>query len=177
MIVIQEESEDEDRLSRLVQNASRQAIESLEGMRLREGESLKVNILECLDALEAIRRRVDERKDIVVSEYAVKLRQRISELITNTEIDESRFNTEVALMADRADVTEEIVRLGTHINEFRKAASDKNAVGRKLDFMVQEMNREINTIGSKSQDFDITTAVIEGKSIIEKIREQVQNIE
>lgn len=177
MIVIQEESEDEDRLSRLVQNASRQAIESLEGMRLREGESLKVNILECLDALEAIRSRVDERKDIVVSEYAVKLRQRISELITNTEIDESRFNTEVALMADRADVTEEIVRLGTHINEFRKAASDKNAVGRKLDFMVQEMNREINTIGSKSQDFGITTAVIEGKSIIEKIREQVQNIE
>ena len=177
MIVIQEESEDEDRLSRLVQNASRQAIESLEGMRLREGESLKVNILECLDALEAIRSRVDERKDIVVSEYAVKLRQRISELITSTEIDESRFNTEVALMADRADVTEEIVRLGTHINEFRKAASDKNAVGRKLDFMVQEMNREINTIGSKSQDFDITTAVIEGKSIIEKIREQVQNIE
>jgi len=177
MIVIQEASEDEERLSRIVQKASLQAIESLEGMRLREGESLKLNLLECLIALEDIRSRVDERKDEVVSEYAVKLRQRISELIANTEIDEARFNTEVALMADRADVTEEIVRLGTHINEFRKVLGEKNAVGRKLDFMVQEMNREMNTIGSKSQDYDITAAVIEGKSIIEKIREQVQNIE
>lgn len=177
IIVIQEESEDEDRLSRLVKNASMQAIEALEGMRLREGESLKSNILECLDALEAIRCRIDERKGVVVSEYAVKLRQRISELIANTDIDDARFNTEVALMADRADVTEEIVRLATHINEFRKAVGDKIAVGRKMDFMVQEMNREINTIGSKSQDFGITAAVIEGKSIIEKIREQVQNIE
>ncbi len=177
MIVIQEASEDEDRLSRIVQKASSLAIEALEGMRLREGESLKINIVECLDTLQAIRCRIDERKDEVISEYAVKLRQRISELIANTEIDEARFNTEVALMADRADVTEEIVRLGTHINEFRKALCDKNAVGRKLDFMVQEMNREINTIGSKSQDFDITAAVIEGKSIIEKIREQIQNIE
>ena len=74
-------------------------------------------------------------------------------------------------------MTEEIVRLSTHINEFREAMRDKNAVGRKLDFMVQEMNREINTVGSKSQDYDITASVIEGKSIIEKIREQVQNIE
>lgn len=177
IIVIQEESEDEDRLLRLVQSASVQAIEALEGMRLREGESLKLNIVECLDALEAIRRRVDKRKNDVVAEYALKLKQRIAELIANTEIDESRFNTEVALMADRADVTEEIVRLGTHISEFKKAVNDADAVGRKLDFMVQEMNREMNTIGSKSQDYDITSAVIEGKSIIEKIREQVQNIE
>ena len=177
IIVIQEESEDEDRLLGLVQSASVQAIEALEGMRLREGESLKLNIVECLDALEAIRRRVDTRKNDVVAEYALKLKQRIAELIANTEIDESRFNTEVALMADRADVTEEIVRLGTHISEFKKAVNDADAVGRKLDFMVQEMNREMNTIGSKSQDYDITSAVIEGKSIIEKIREQVQNIE
>ena len=177
IIVIEEESEDEDRLSRLVETASIKAIEALEGMRLREGEALKVNILECLDALEAVRQRVDQKKDAVVAEYAIKLRQRIAELIANTEIDEARFNTEVALMADRADVTEEIVRLGTHISEFSKAACEADAVGRKLDFMVQEMNREMNTIGSKSQDYDITSAVIEGKSIIEKIREQVQNIE
>ncbi len=177
IIVIQEEGEDEERLSRLVQAASVQAIEALEGMRLREGESLKLNIVECLDTLETIRQRVNQRKDAVVSEYAVKLKQRIAELIANTEIDEARFNTEVALMADRADVTEEIVRLGTHISEFKKAVNDSDAVGRKLDFMVQEMNREMNTIGSKSQDYDITSAVIEGKSVIEKIREQVQNIE
>lgn len=177
IIVIEEEREDEDRLSRLVETASIKALEALEGMRLREGESLKINILECLDALEAVRQRIDQKKDEVVAEYAIKLKQRIAELIANTEIDEARFNTEVALMADRADVTEEIVRLGTHISEFAKAAGDADAVGRKLDFMVQEMNREMNTIGSKSQDYDITSAVIEGKSIIEKIREQVQNIE
>ncbi len=177
MIVIQEADEDEDRLANLVQKASTMAIDALEGMREREGASLKVNILECLDALEAIRCRVIARKDQVVAEYAAKLKQRISELIANTEIDEARFNTEVALMADRADITEEIVRLGTHISEFGKAVEEDAAVGRKLDFMVQEMNREVNTIGSKSADYDITAAVIEGKSIIEKIREQVQNIE
>lgn len=177
MIVISEASEDEDRLSKLVQKASLLAIESLEGMRAREGESLKVNILECLSALEDVRRRIDSRKDVVVSEYALKLKQRISELIASTEIDEARFQTEVALMADKADVTEEIVRLNTHISEFAKAVGEKDAVGRKLDFMVQEMNREMNTIGSKSQDFEITATVIDGKSILEKIREQVQNIE
>ncbi len=177
IIVIGEASEDEDILSGLVQKTSQQAIGALEGMRLREGEALKVNLIECLDALETVRCRIEIRKGEVVSEYTAKLRQRISELIANTEIDEARFNTEVALMADRADVTEEIVRLSTHINEFREAMRDKNAVGRKLDFMVQEMNREMNTIGSKSQDYDITASVIEGKSIIEKIREQVQNIE
>lgn len=177
IITIEEEKEDEDRLSRLVETASIKAIEALEGMRQREGESLKVNILECLDALEAVRQRIDLKKETVVADNAAKLKLRIAELIANSEIDESRFNTEVALMADRADVTEEIVRLGTHIVEFKKAAGEADAVGRKLDFMVQEMNREMNTIGSKSQDYDMTAAVIEGKSIIEKIREQVQNIE
>ncbi len=177
IITIEEEKEDEDRLSRLVETASIKAIEALEGMRQREGKALKDNILECLDALDAVRRRIDLKKDAVVADNAVKLKQRIADLMANSEIDESRFNTEVALMADRADVTEEIVRLGTHINEFRKAANEADAVGRKLDFMVQEMNREMNTIGSKSQDYDMTAAVIEGKSIIEKIREQVQNIE
>ena len=177
IITIEEEKEDEDRLSRLVETASIKAIEALEGMRQREGRALKVNILECLDALDAVRRRIDQKKDAVVADNATKLKQRIADLMANSEIDESRFNTEVALMADRADVTEEIVRLGTHINEFRKAAGEADAVGRKLDFMVQEMNREMNTIGSKSQDYDMTAAVIEGKSIIEKIREQVQNIE
>jgi uncharacterized protein (TIGR00255 family) len=124
-----------------------------------------------------VRQDIDNKKSEVVAEYAAKLKQRITELIAGTDIDEARFNTEVALMADRADVTEEIVRLNTHIREFKKAVGDSDAVGRKLDFMVQEMNREMNTIGSKSQDYGITSAVIEGKSIIEKIREQVQNIE
>jgi len=177
MIVIEEEGEDEERLLRLAESAAIQALDALEGMRRREGESLKTSILECLAELESVRSRIDIRRGFVVGEYAAKLKQRIAELTAGTDIDEMRFNTEVALMADRADVTEEIVRLGTHIREFEKAVHENEAVGRKLDFMVQEMNREMNTIGSKSQDYDITAAVIEGKSIIEKIREQVQNIE
>jgi uncharacterized protein (TIGR00255 family) len=153
------------------------ALRSLETMRLREGEELKSNILECLEELEKANRIIESRKDMVPKEYGNKLKVRIKELLEENEIDEARFNTEVAYMADRTDITEEVVRLYTHINQFRNAVSDENAVGRKLDFMVQEMNRELNTIGSKSQDMCITNAVIEGKSTVEKIREQVQNIE
>lgn len=176
-IVIVESPEDEEQQIALVSKALDAALSSLYNMREREGGALKDNILECLDALSTIKSSIDAKKDKQPKDYAERLRQRISELLGGTEIDEARFNTEVAYMADKADITEEVVRLGTHITQFRSAVRDTQAVGRKLDFMVQEMNRELNTIGSKSQDMDITNAVIEGKSVIEKIREQVQNIE
>jgi uncharacterized protein (TIGR00255 family) len=176
-IVIEEAPEDEEKQKALVTGALNSALDVLTGMRQREGEQLKANIIECLNALEAIKAAIDSKKDAVPREYAEKLRSRIAELTSAAELDEARFNAEVAYMADRADITEEIVRLETHISQFRAALSERAAVGRKLDFMVQEMNRELNTIGSKSQDMDITNAVIEGKSVVEKIREQVQNIE
>lgn len=176
-IVIEEAPEDEEKQKALVSGALNSALAVLTGMRQREGEQLKVNIIDCLNALEAIKAAIDSKKDVVPKEYAEKLKSRIAELTSAAELDETRFNAEVAYMADRADITEEIVRLETHISQFRAAVSDRAAVGRKLDFMVQEMNRELNTIGSKSQDMDITNAVIEGKSVVEKIREQVQNIE
>ena len=177
VIMIEEAPEDEDRLTRIVGDALASALVSLEQMRLREGEELKNNLLSCLGELEAIVATIDGRKGLVAAEYAERLRQRLAELLAGADIDETRFNTEIAMMADRSDINEEIVRLSTHIGQFRQAAGEKDAVGRKLDFMVQEMNRELNTIGSKSGDMTITNAVIAGKSIVEKIREQVQNIE
>lgn len=177
VIMIEEAPEDEDRLTKIVVDALNLALISLENMRLREGEELKANLIACLDELEAILVTIDGRKGLVPAEYAERLKQRLSELVKGTEIDETRFTTEVAMMADRSDISEETVRLATHINQFRQAVLEEGAVGRKLDFMVQEMNRELNTIGSKSGDMTITNAVIAGKSVVEKIREQVQNIE
>lgn len=176
-IVIEESPEDEEKQKALVSGALNSALAVLTDMRRREGEQLKSNIMECLSELDRIKTSIDAKKDGVPKEYAEKLKQRIADLTGGTGLDEARFNTEVAYMADKADITEEVVRLATHISQFRVAVSDKAAVGRKLDFMVQEMNRELNTIGSKSQDMYITNAVIEGKSVVEKIREQVQNIE
>ncbi len=177
VIMIEEAPEDEDRLTHIVTDALSAALVSLEQMRLREGEELKNNLLSCLSELEAIVTAIDGRKGLVAAEYAERLRLRLTELLAGSDIDETRFNSEIAMMADRSDINEEIVRLSTHIGQFRQAAAEKDAVGRKLDFMVQEMNRELNTIGSKSGDMTITNAVIAGKSVVEKIREQVQNIE
>jgi uncharacterized protein (TIGR00255 family) len=146
-------------------------------MRGREGASLHQSIAQYLTELTAVVDTIDTEKDSVAKENAEKLKQRISELLEGTEIDEARFNAEVAYIADRADISEELVRLKTHIRQFDAAMNSVEAVGRKLDFMVQEMNRELNTIGSKSSGMAITNAVIEGKSVVEKIREQVQNIE
>ena len=114
---------------------------------------------------------------VVVDEYRKKLESRMKELLNNTELDEVRFQTEVAYLADRSNITEEIVRLKSHLIQLDKTLKSKGPIGRKLDFIVQEMNREVNTIGSKSSDITISNHVVEIKSEIEKIREQVQNIE
>jgi uncharacterized protein (TIGR00255 family) len=176
-IIIEEAENDENIQSALISKALAGALDMLEDMRIREGEELKENIIECLGELEKVNRLIETKKEEVPKEYAEKLKTRIKELLEDSDVDETRFNTEVAFMADRIDINEEVVRLYTHINQFKNAVKEDNAVGRKLDFMVQEMNRELNTMGSKSQDMVITNAVIEGKSVIEKIREQVQNIE
>jgi uncharacterized protein (TIGR00255 family) len=113
----------------------------------------------------------------VVIEYRQKLKARLEQLLEGTELDETRLAQEVALMADRCDVTEELVRLASHFNQFDEALRLPEPVGRKLDFLMQEMNREVNTIGSKSSDAGITTLVVRIKAEMEKMREQVQNNE
>ncbi len=177
VIRIEGAREDEETLLGIVNQALHTALDALIGMRTREGASLQKSIEQYLGELSGIVGAIDDVKDDVLRDSAEKLKQRISELLSGSDIDEARFNTEVAYIADRADISEELVRLKTHIAQFEAAAKASDAVGRKLDFMVQEMNRELNTIGSKSSSMTITNAVIEGKSIVEKIREQVQNIE
>lgn len=177
IISIEEEDKDEDKLLNLLSEAVNSALDALMDMRSLEGIELKKSIEECIDNLMAECGKIDERRVQTCGEYAAKLKQRINDMLLGCDIDESRLATEIALMADRADITEEIVRLYAHIGQIKQTLKSGEAAGRKLDFLVQELNREINTIGSKSYDIGITGLVVEAKSLIEKIREQVQNIE
>ena len=121
--------------------------------------------------------KIESKEDIVVNEYREKLKERRSVLLEGTDVDEARLAQEVALYADKCHITEEIVRIKSHVKQFREAEKSDKPQGRNLDFIVQELNREFNTIGSKSSDAEITGLVITGKGEIEKIREQIQNIE
>ncbi|MFU0783942.1 MAG: putative stationary-phase protein YicC, UPF0701 family [Thermoanaerobacterium thermosaccharolyticum] len=151
-------------------------IKNLIDMRVSEGIKLKDDIMNRLDILSNIIDKIEERGPIVVKEYKKKLEARIREL-TGNDFDQNRFLTEVAVMADRTSIAEEITRFRSHISQFRDSLDSDMPIGKKLDFLTQEMNREANTIGSKSVDLDIVNGVIELKDQIEKIREQVQNIE
>jgi uncharacterized protein (TIGR00255 family) len=127
--------------------------------------------------LKSIIQKIEERSPLVVQEYKQRLEERIKDISGNICIDETRLAAEVALFADRSSIAEEIVRLYSHFEQLQLILQEEEPVGRKLDFLVQEMNREINTIGSKASDLQITRYVVEVKSEIEKIREQIQNIE
>ena len=129
-----------------------------------------------LDAIDGLRESIATRAPTVVEEYRAKLSQRLSALLSG-DIDEARFATEVAIFADRAAIDEELVRLSSHMAQLRATAELDEPVGRKLDFLVQELNREVNTIGSKASDAQIAGCVVAAKGEIEKLREQVQNIE
>ena len=175
-LVIDEAGEDEDALRALLNETMAQALDSLNAMRAREGEAMKRDMLEKLEEIEEKNALIEKRYPETVDEYREKLRARVNELLA-TPIDEARLAQEVALMADRAAVAEETVRLSSHIRQAREKCALSEPIGRSLDFIVQEMNREVNTISSKSQDIPITQAVIACKSAIEKLREQLQNVE
>ena len=152
------------------------ALSELIAMREREGESMKQDILQKLTRIEEIRGEIAQRAPLVVEDYRVRLAERIAAL-TDGEIDEARLITEVAIFADRAAIDEELVRLLSHIAQIRATVELSEPVGRKLDFLVQELNREVNTIGSKAMDAAIAQCVVAAKGEIEKLREQVQNVE
>ncbi|MDH3974225.1 MAG: YicC family protein [Deltaproteobacteria bacterium] len=154
-----------------------QALASLDEMRLKEGETLKRDLLDRLSAIGSLSGEIEAGQPEQTRLYADKLIKRIGELSEGIEIDESRITQEVAIMAEKSDVTEEVVRLDSHLKQFRELLDSGESIGRKLDFLIQEMNREVNTIGSKSNDAGISRKVVEMKAEIEKIREQVQNIE
>jgi len=154
-----------------------EAVRLLTEMRQKEGELLLVDLDEHIRRVEGCLNVIADRAPKCVQEYQRRLTERIRELTGGVDVDEIRLNQEVAIMADKSDVTEEIVRLASHISQFREMLKSGDAIGRKIDFLIQEMNREINTIGSKTGDLDISRNVIEIKSELGKLREQVQNIE
>ena len=153
------------------------AVVNLIEMREKEGASLKNDMLEKLKSIEAMSAKIIEKAPAVAQMFREKLTQRLAEALKDTEIDEARILTEVTIFADRSCIDEEITRLGSHIEQMKSILEENDSIGRKLDFLVQEMNREVNTIGSKASDIEITQIVVDLKSEIEKIREQIQNIE
>lgn len=177
-VVTVEESTDAEALWAVLEEALAQALDALLRMREAEGARLASDLEGRLSTVGRDVAAIADRAPAVTDEYRVRLRERIQELLGETPVDEGRLAQEVALMADRLSITEEIVRLRSHLSEAEATLSGKEMiVGRKLDFLLQEMNREINTIGAKAGDVQIARGVIAVKAELEKIREQVQNIE
>ncbi len=169
--------EDEELLKNSVKEVLDEVMEAYVGMRKREGERLKRDIEAKLDVISAKVEIIERIEPDVVREYRENLEQKITDLLGNADFDRSRVLTEVAVFADKAAIDEETVRLKSHIKEFSKTLEASAPVGKKLDFILQEMNREINTTGSKANNIEISKIVIDVKSELEKIREQIQNIE
>ena len=154
-----------------------EAMVALKEMRKKEGENLYRDLTSRVDSIEHSLDSVAQRAPQVVLEYQRRVTERIRELTGAGIVDEMRLNQEVAIMAEKSDITEEIVRFRSHIHQFSELIRSDEAVGRKIDFLIQEMVREVNTIGSKSGDLDISRSIVEMKSELAKLREQVQNIE
>jgi len=170
--------ENEDEVWKCLEEALNNALVQLVTMRGDEGDKLQLDLLKRLNKTRDFVAQVRERSPIIIQEYRQKLIERIKEILDEDfSLDDSRVAAEVALFADKSNITEEIVRLYSHIDQFKSALEEEDAIGRKLDFLLQEMNREVNTIGSKANDLTIANLVINIKSEFEKMREQVQNIE
>ena len=174
---VEDQQEDEDEIWHLVEKAVRGASEQFVAARIREGESLKTDLLAKLDEMSSLVDFVEQRSPQIVAEYRAKLEAKVKELLEDVQIDESRIAAEVILFADKICTDEEVVRLKSHIQHMRSTLEEKEGIGRKLDFIAQEMNREANTILSKANDLEVSNLAIELKTEIEKIREQIQNIE
>lgn len=168
---------DEEIIWNAVRTVAATALESFINMRQNEGEKLKKDILSRCDTILENVKFIEERSPQTVIEYNNKLLERMQTVLSDVQVDEQRLLTEAAIYADKIAVAEETVRLRSHIDQMHEFMDSDAAIGRKMDFLVQEFNREANTIGSKAQDVDIARKVIDIKSEIEKIREQVQNIE
>lgn len=171
------EDEDDEVIREAVLNAARAAFDDYTAMRAAEGERLCENMLEKLDYIEKKRLEIELLAPNAVKAYREKLTEKITELIGAAQLDPARILTEAAIFADRVATDEEATRLASHIKQFKTILSSDEASGRKLDFLTQELNREVNTIGSKANDIEISKIVVDLKSEIEKIREQIQNVE
>ncbi|MBQ7796183.1 MAG: YicC family protein [Lachnospiraceae bacterium] len=177
VLTMEQAPEDEDQMWALLADALKHAAESFVETRVREGENLKNDLIGKLDNMLSLVDFIEERSPRVIEEYRKKLEDKVKDMLQNTTIDESRILTEVTIFADKICVDEETVRLRSHIEGMKKELIKGGAIGRKLDFIAQEMNRESNTILSKSNDMEISDQAIILKTEIEKVREQIQNIE
>lgn len=177
IVTRQQSVEDEDLLAEMTLEAASEALVNLKVMREKEGQSQKADIASKLDTIEACLDRIKEFAPKVVEDYRELLNARIAEVVEPSLVDKQRLATEVALYADHCAIDEEITRLSTHISNMRSLLEATEPVGRKMDFLVQEFNRETNTIGSKANDMRITKEVLAIKNEIEKMREQAANIE
>ncbi|MBO0959170.1 YicC family protein [Neobacillus sp. MM2021_6] len=176
LLHIEESEAGNEEIEVLVLSAVEEAVILLKQMRSAEGEEIKKDLLAITSQLEADVFELQKYAPLVVQSFKERLTKRMHEFI-NGQLDETRILTEVAIFADKADINEEITRLKSHIQQFLQTLDDQEPIGRKLDFIVQEMNREANTIGSKANDSNIAKKVVEIKSLLEKLKEQVQNIE
>ena len=177
VIKLEEDSADLETIGLGLTKALEQSLNNLRESRAIEGSRLQEDIIYRVEKIKEMVHEVKNRAPLVVDNYRHKLKERLRELLAGGEVDETRLAMEVALLADRSNITEELVRLNSHLEQFKHLLASEEAVGRQLDFMVQEINRETNTIGSKANDYQISHLVISLKSEIEKIREQIQNIE
>ena len=177
VLVAEKVEADAEETAREIAAVLDRALSDFDQMRTREGERLREDILARAAAIEDMVTQVEARSPQTVAEYRAKLEARMQEVLSNTQLDPARILTEAAIFADKVAVDEETVRLHSHIGQLRELLSRGGPVGRKLDFLIQEFNREANTIGSKCSDLDIARQVVDIKAEIEKIREQVQNIE
>ncbi|WP_418790504.1 YicC/YloC family endoribonuclease [Phosphitispora sp. TUW77] len=177
VILMEDIQDDLDIIWPVLQKAVEEAVENIVEMRSTEGLRLREDLLMRIGRLEQYTETITGRAPAVVSEFRDKLKTRLKELDEAIDIDEARLASELAVFADRSNISEELVRLRSHFTELRATLSQDEPAGRKLDFLVQELNREFNTIGSKANDAAISSIIITAKSEVEKIREQVQNIE
>ena len=177
VITMDEVQEDEEELWHFIEEAMKAALEQFVNTRILEGENLKKDLLGKLDHMEELVAFVEKRSPEIMKEYRSKLESKVKELLGDTTIDESRIATEVIIYADKICVDEETVRLRSHIEHARKCLNEEGGIGRKMDFIAQEMNREANTTLSKANDIEISNVAIDLKTEIEKVREQIQNIE
>ena len=177
IIIVKQDAVDAEKIWPELKDVIDKAMASLDAMRINEGKTLEKDFMERLNR---IGRHIDEIRDkakVVIETYRNKLIQRIHKLAEDIEINEDRLMLEVAFMAERSDITEELIRIESHIEQFRNYMDQDDVVGRRLDFLLQEINREVNTIGSKAADSSISQLAVEIKGELEKLREQIQNVE
>ena len=177
VLSVEKKDLDAEAISAGIAHIAEQALRDFDDMRLREGEKLREDVLTRLETIDGLVRQVEEKSPETVAAYRKRLEEKMAEVLGTAGIDENRILAEAALFADRVAVDEETVRLRSHMSQLRTMIDGSSPIGRKIDFLIQEFNREANTIGSKCQNSQIAHVVVDLKAEIEKIREQIQNIE